>query len=342
MSIISTTILASGPTAYSLDSSNTTVIPNPSSTHIGQPITFKATVLWHYATGTVSWDDGGAGGSFNSSTCTLATAQYIASNCSVMYTPPSSAGPVTIKATYGGDSTHAGSSGTSTLTVNLRATTTTLTLGSTCCYFVGGFIPFHIKVTDSSAGTKSPPRYYSLLLSDGGVGGTFKSTCPYIQPAFSGEAFSTCITDYRAPAGVVSLTINATYVPTDVRDGTHAGSSAIAVLTLPPRPSSTTVSANSSSIGHGDSIRYFVNVYDATGGAQSPPAGTVSWDDGGAGGSFGSSTCNLNQFDSSSHRSICNVLYTAPSSTGQVTITGSYGGEAAHSGSSGHTTLTVT
>lgn len=346
MSIFTIAILSSNHFVYSLDATTTVVIPHPSSTHIGQPITFKANVpdtggAAGSPTGTVSWNDGGAGGSFSSYTCTLATSPTTVSNCSVVYTPPSSVGSVTINATYPGDSTHAGSSGISALTVNLRATTINIRIIDECCNFVGGFIPVHIKVTDSSAGVKSPPRYYSLILSDNGAGGTFRGTCPYIQPANSGEAFSTCFATYFAPARVVSPNITATYVPNDVRDGTHAGSSLIAGLTLPPRSTSTTVSANSSSIAHGTSIRYFANVYDATGGASSFPVGTVSWNDGSAGGSFSRSICNLTQFDSTNFRSICNVLYTAPATSGIVTITGTYGGEPVHISSSGHSTLTV-
>ncbi len=104
---------------YSLNTTTTAVTPNPSSVIIGNTITYTATVADTSVTpttptGTVSWSDGAAGGSFsNSASCTLDASGA----CTIVYTPSSTSGSVTITATYGGDSTHAVSSGTSSLTV---------------------------------------------------------------------------------------------------------------------------------------------------------------------------------------------------------------------------------
>jgi hypothetical protein len=100
----------------------TTVTPNPSTALTSSVNTFTAKVTDTSGspttpTGTVSWSDGGAGGSFISPTCTLAGVGSSAS-CNVFYNTSSNAGSVTINATYGGDSSHFGSSGTSSLTVN--------------------------------------------------------------------------------------------------------------------------------------------------------------------------------------------------------------------------------
>ena len=106
-----------------LDPTTTGVTPNPSSVAAGKPITFIATVTDTSSTpttpaGTVSWSDGGKGGSFSGSgLCTLSTASSSSGTCSTSYTAPSTGGIVTITASYPGDSAHSSSSGTSSLTV---------------------------------------------------------------------------------------------------------------------------------------------------------------------------------------------------------------------------------
>ena len=70
--------------------------------------------------GTVSWSNGGATGSFASGTCTLGSGSGGTASCSVSYTPAavaSSSAPQVIKAAYGGDTDHATSSGTTLLAV---------------------------------------------------------------------------------------------------------------------------------------------------------------------------------------------------------------------------------
>src|SRR5439155_223627 len=116
----STHSTSSGPSSLTvtLRATNTTLIPNPAPISIGVSSTFHGKVLDSSSgtksipTGTVSWDDAGAGGSFSSPSCTLA--QYGSSPstsiCDIVYTPSTT--PVTINGTYSGDSTHSTSSGT--------------------------------------------------------------------------------------------------------------------------------------------------------------------------------------------------------------------------------------
>ncbi len=105
-----------------LHNSTTSVTPNPANTNVGTKTTFHVKVVDSNSgprvlpTGSVSWSDGGAGGTFNSSSCTLTPLTSI-STCAIAYTP-SIAGPVTITATYSGDGVHTTSSGTSALTVS--------------------------------------------------------------------------------------------------------------------------------------------------------------------------------------------------------------------------------
>lgn len=111
---------SSGTSALTVNlrSTSVTVSLNPSTVIIGNTITYTVTVAdissgsASTPTGTVSWSDGAVGGTFSLNPCTLASGA-----CTTVYTPPSTPGPVTITATYSGDPTHAGNSGTSSLTV---------------------------------------------------------------------------------------------------------------------------------------------------------------------------------------------------------------------------------
>jgi hypothetical protein len=101
----------------------TAVSPNPASVTAGTPITFTATVTDRSApspsspSGTVSWGDNGAGGSFLVGTCTLSSSSSSQSQCTITYVAPITPRSVTIAASYSGDSTHLASSGASSLTV---------------------------------------------------------------------------------------------------------------------------------------------------------------------------------------------------------------------------------
>ena len=108
------------------DSTTTSVSCSPSTVVAGSSTTCTATVTDTNAgapttpTGTVSFSTAPGPGSFTGSPCTLSGSGASAS-CSVTYAPAATAGtPVrtdTITATYGGDSTHAGSNGSATVKV---------------------------------------------------------------------------------------------------------------------------------------------------------------------------------------------------------------------------------
>jgi len=102
------------------------------------------------------------------------------------------------------------------------------------------------------------------------------------------------------------------------------------------RSTSTSVSPDPSSVIIGNTITYTATVTDTdASGTASTPTGTVGWSDGGAGGGFSSSSCQLDQSGS------CTVTYTPPRTPGSVAITATYGGDAIHGASSGNSTLTV-
>ncbi len=106
-----------------LHNSITTVTPNPANANVGTKMTFHVKVVDSSSgpkvlpTGLVKWDDGGAGGTFSSGSCTLTPLTSI-STFAIVYTSPSIAGTVTITASYAGDGNLNPSSGTSILTVS--------------------------------------------------------------------------------------------------------------------------------------------------------------------------------------------------------------------------------
>jgi YVTN family beta-propeller protein len=309
----------------------TTVSPNPSTVDLGKTITFTGKVSDTSSgtkitpSGTLSWNDGGAGGSFSAATCTLTSSSSSASTCKIVYTPPSTTGQVTITATYSGDISHKTSSGKSTLTV-LRTTSTTIS-PSAASVLTGGNQLFTATVTDTtSSGTPSAPSgtvSWTATLS----GGSFSSISCTLAPISSSQ--SQCSVTYTAPLKAGSDTITGSYGG----DSTHDKSSGKSPLTVNLRSTSTVITPNPSSVTIGNTITFTGTVTD-TSPSQITPTGTISWNDGGAGGSFSAATCTLSG-------GVCTIIYTAPLTAGQVTITGTYSGDSAHAKSSGTSTLTV-
>jgi hypothetical protein len=107
------------------DSTSTSVSCSPGTVAVGTLSTCTATVTDTAArtavtpTGTVNFGSSGMG-SFDGSPCALSEASSGVASCSVTYRPVASGTPTrsdTIAATYGGDTTHAGSTGTAAVTV---------------------------------------------------------------------------------------------------------------------------------------------------------------------------------------------------------------------------------
>src|SRR2546426_7881615 len=87
--------------ALGAHTTTTVVSPNPASATAASPITFTATVADTSAsspsspTGTVSWSDNGAGGSFVAASCTLSSSSSSQSQCIVTYLAPLTPGSIT-------------------------------------------------------------------------------------------------------------------------------------------------------------------------------------------------------------------------------------------------------
>jgi len=320
----------------SSDPTSTAVTPNPASVTIGTSATFTATATDEgisptTPTGTVTWSDGGAGGTFGAATCTLTTVSSSSSSCPVSYKPAPSAGPVTITAGYSGDLSHGTSSGTSALTVDMRSTTTALSPSPTTVT-AGSVTTFTATVKDSDGGTATVPTG-TVSWSDGGAGGTFSSggICTLTSSA-------TCKLTYTAPSVAGPLTITASYSG----DATHSVSSGKSSFTV-LRVTTTAISPSKPSeiIGDLSPITLTSTVSDKSGGTASAPTGTTSWSDGGKGGTFSSTTCTLSPTTSTSSK--CSVTYTpSPSaSVGSIKITAAYSGDGSHAKSSASPTFTI-
>jgi hypothetical protein len=109
----------------SVHNTSLSVVTNQNTVQSGSQVTLTATVTDTSSTptsptGSVSWSDGGAGGSFSPDSCIVTS-----NHCALAYTPLSNpSGSITIFASYPGDTTHLGSSATSVLTENVTPSTT--------------------------------------------------------------------------------------------------------------------------------------------------------------------------------------------------------------------------
>ncbi|MGH2839852.1 MAG: hypothetical protein ACRDKY_03385, partial [Solirubrobacteraceae bacterium] len=127
-----TTTTQNAPPAVHSTSTSVSCAPNPVT--YGGSSSCTATVSDTAAsgktapTGTVTFNNGSSSGSFSSATCTLGSPTSTSSSCSVSYTPSAvGTGTHPIGASYGADSTHSGSSGSTDLTVQKAAPTLVIT-----------------------------------------------------------------------------------------------------------------------------------------------------------------------------------------------------------------------
>ena len=331
--------------AVTLHSTMASVTPNPASTVVGQPITFEAKItdissgLKTNPTGVINWNDGGAGGSFNATTCSLSNLGITGGKCFIKYTSPPLAGIVTINATYGGDSTHSVSSGVSKLTVNLRDSVTVVNPNP--AFVVKGHkITFSVKVAGTGTGKSSNPTGM-VTWNDGGAGGSFASSSSCTLAPLGTTLTSKCFIVYTAPSSTGSVTITANYPG----DGSHKPSSGKATLTVSTKsPTTTTVTPNPVTIHVGVISTFHATVVDMTSSSPTNPTGKVVWDDGTVNmiGGPPFNQCILAPVSGSSNSSACDFELIANSQvTFTYTMTGTYGGDSTHVGSQGSTKITV-
>src|SRR5579864_2461885 len=160
-----------------LDSTSSAVAPNTSTVTLGSQIqftarTFDTTNSQNIPSGIVTWTDGNVGGTFNPSSCSLSSG-----DCIVTYTPNTNyRGSVIITSSYGGDVTHSGSTGTSTLTSNIASNVAIAITSSAGAISPGSQVQLTAAITDTSNLPTTPTG--TISWSDNNVGGTFNpSSC---------------------------------------------------------------------------------------------------------------------------------------------------------------------
>src|SRR5438876_1143061 len=198
------------------NTTSTSISCSPSSVAVNQPTQCTATVTDTSSTpapiiGTVTFSSSSSGSFTPSNTCTLKSIGSSTASCAatVSYAPGSGTeGTQTITGTYDGD--HQGSSGTTSLTVTERTTSTMVT-----CPKVKGNTVCTVTVTDTSPGTAITPAGTVAMSSTGS--GMFTSC------NLSGTGSSaTCTATYTTGKGKTTIiTIMATYSG----DKDHFGSS---------------------------------------------------------------------------------------------------------------------
>ncbi|HME18684.1 MAG TPA: G1 family glutamic endopeptidase [Nitrososphaerales archaeon] len=216
-------------TGTALRTTTSTVAPSTTSETVGNvsPVPFTATVADTGSgapsapTGTVTWSDGGKGGTFSSASCVLSPSTSSSSTCSVTYTPSSSSpvGSITVTASYPGDSTHSPSSGSGSIAISKRSTTASVSPSSSTVTH-GTPVTSTVTVRDTSAGSATSPTG-TVTWKVSGLGATVTCTLKA-----SGSGVSTCSVSGALPIG--SYTLTATYNG----DSTHSTSSGTSSVTV--------------------------------------------------------------------------------------------------------------
>jgi hypothetical protein len=236
--------------------------------------------------------------------------------CSVTYTP-TVIGAHTIAATSAGDSVHAGSSGTSSMTAIIRSTSTSVSC-TPATVPVNGNSTCTATVTDTAgAGASTLSGTVAFATDSGTFSGGGSCTL---------DATGRCTVTY-SPTVIAPHTIAASYGG----DTVHAASSGSNPVTAIIRSTSTSVSCSPNNVILTTTCT--ATVADTAGAGASTPTGTVSFSTD-SGVFVSGASCTL---DGTGR---CSVTYT-PTTLGPHTLTGSYGGDAKHGGSSGNTSVTA-
>ena len=192
-------------TQVTQDVTSTFVTCSPSFIAASQPTQCTATVTDTSATpispgGTVTFS-GNSSGSFDpSNTCELSSTGSSTASCAstVSYIPSAGAeGSHTITGTYSGEPAHLGSSGTTSLTVGKRTSSTTVN-----CSKVKGNIVCTVTVTDTAPGTPVTP---TGTVSMGSTGtGTFTNCA--LSGTGSSAACTVTYTPGKGKTGIITIT----------------------------------------------------------------------------------------------------------------------------------------
>ncbi len=269
-------------------------------------------------TGTVAFTPGGI--------CTLGNPSSASARCSVSVIP-TSAGTLSVSASYNGDSTHSVSSGSSSIAVNKRATSTVISC-SPASVQVGQSSTCTASVKDTSQGTPSTPAG-TVDFTNGG--GSFTGT-----PCSLGAVNSTtanCSVSYT-PSGTSARTetITGTYTPaqSDTFHNGSLGTFPLSIIVTGLHSTSTSVNCTPSNVDVNQATSCTATIRDTLTSGATAPTGTVTFTPGG--------TCTLGNPSGSS--ASCSVNVT-PTTAGPMSVSARYNGDSTHATSSGSTTINV-
>lgn len=230
-----------------LPNTSTIVSPNPAKTNLGSSTQFTASVTTVNSqtipTGTVTWSDGNAGGSFNPASCKLSSG-----SCTVSYSPSShTPNLVTVTATFAPNNDYSGSAGASGLTITTKHDTKTTLTPNPVTLAQGSKVQLTATLADASIAS-IVTGYVSW--SDGNAGGTFdQASCTLSS--------NTCSVYYTAPAGSTNaVTITASYGG----DDSHSISSGTLTSAVIALPSSLSLNTDQSYYAYGDVVTLSVNL----------------------------------------------------------------------------------
>jgi IPT/TIG domain/Bacterial Ig-like domain (group 3) len=204
----------------SLPATSLSVACSPTSVFVGQASTCAATVssAGGVPSGTVSFASSGSGSFGAAGTCMLAGSGTSA-GCSVSYTPAAvGSGTHTITARYAGDAAHAGSTGTTAVSVSLavKRATSVAAACSPGTVAPGSSTSCTVTVADTAGGGPAPPGGVVDFVETGGAGVTGGGSC--VLSGSGGSAH--CSVTYTAGVSAIgTYTISAIYGG----DGTYAG-----------------------------------------------------------------------------------------------------------------------
>ncbi|MGW7261795.1 beta strand repeat-containing protein, partial [Streptomyces sp. NPDC054834] len=291
----------------------TVVVSSPDPSVVGQPVTFTATVAAvapgaGTPSGTVTFNFGDGSptvsGTLVGGTATVTHA----------YTTTTGS-PFTVTATYGGNASFAGSSGTDTQTVN-QAATTTVVVSSPDPSVVGQPVTITATVAPVAPGAGTPTGTVTISFGDGSpsqvvnlVGGT--ATIPHTYTSTTGSPY----------------TITASYGG----NGNFTSSIGIDTQTVNQAATTTAVASSPDPSVVGQSVTFTATVAAVAPGAGTP-SGTVTFNFG-----DGSPSQVVNLVGGTA-----TIPHTYTSTTGSpFTVTATYSGNANFAGSSGTDTQTV-
>ncbi|HEY3972908.1 MAG TPA: Ig-like domain-containing protein [Candidatus Sulfotelmatobacter sp.] len=240
---------------------------------------------------TITFTDKGAGGSFNPATATTNSSGVASS----IYTLPSTAGTVTA---YAGASGY--TSATFTETANAAANTLTATGGNNQTGAAGTTLPTALTVTATNGGTLQSGVL--VTFSDGGAGGSFNPV--NVTTNSSGLASSA----YTLPS--TAKTVTATASAGGYTSATFTETSTSNSKTL-------TATAGNNQTGTVSTALPTALAVTATSGGTAQSGVSVTFSDGGVGGSFNPATATTNS------SGVASSIYTLPSTAQTVTVSAS-------------------